>query len=142
MNSRIGYPISGFQDRHVRPLRHPSTPGRSTLSVRSVRLSEFHPYRAARQSGWSPSHPVVGNFQEWRRGFFPPPTRIRSVYERIQACYLSFRPLPGSECLPAALGTLRNCCRRKFRETSAAMVTILQCRRSSLQKTPYPLCTV
>ena len=24
MNSRIGYPISGFQDRHVRPLRHPS----------------------------------------------------------------------------------------------------------------------
>lgn len=27
LNSRIGYPISGFQDRHVRPLRHPSTPG-------------------------------------------------------------------------------------------------------------------
>ena len=25
LNSRIGYPISGFQDRHVRPLRHPST---------------------------------------------------------------------------------------------------------------------
>ncbi|MCE3223934.1 MAG: phage integrase protein breaking and rejoining enzyme [Nitrospira sp.] len=24
LNSRIGYPISGFQDRHVRPLRHPS----------------------------------------------------------------------------------------------------------------------
>ena len=30
LNSRIGYPISGFQDRHVRPLRHPSTPGRDT----------------------------------------------------------------------------------------------------------------
>ena len=24
LNSRMGYPISGFQDRHVRPLRHPS----------------------------------------------------------------------------------------------------------------------
>ena len=24
MNSRMSYPISGFQDRHVRPLRHPS----------------------------------------------------------------------------------------------------------------------
>lgn len=26
LNSRMGYPISGFQDRHVRPLRHPSIP--------------------------------------------------------------------------------------------------------------------
>ena len=24
LNSRMSYPISGFQDRHVRPLRHPS----------------------------------------------------------------------------------------------------------------------
>ncbi|MCC2641040.1 MAG: putative Phage integrase [Nitrospira sp.] len=24
LNSRTGYPVSGFQDRHVRPLRHPS----------------------------------------------------------------------------------------------------------------------
>ena len=26
LNSRMSYPISGFQDRHVRPLRHPSAP--------------------------------------------------------------------------------------------------------------------
>ena len=32
LNSRIGYPISGFQDRHVRPLRHPSTPGQQLFS--------------------------------------------------------------------------------------------------------------
>ena len=25
-NPRSGYPDSGFQDRHVRPLRHPSRP--------------------------------------------------------------------------------------------------------------------
>ena len=36
LNSRMSYPISGFQDRHVRPLRHPSKP--SSLDPEPIRM--------------------------------------------------------------------------------------------------------
>jgi hypothetical protein len=39
LNSRMGYPISGFQDRHVRPLRHPSVQKNHQVSM--VKRQEY-----------------------------------------------------------------------------------------------------
>ena len=41
MNSRMGYPISGFQDRHVRPLRHPSIPRLDRPGARVLALRDW-----------------------------------------------------------------------------------------------------
>ena len=39
----MGYPISGFQDRHVRPLRHPSKPTLLVLDEYHARSTTEHP---------------------------------------------------------------------------------------------------
>ena len=41
LNSRIGCPISSFQDWHVRPLRHPSAACLSRHRVRIIALGEW-----------------------------------------------------------------------------------------------------